>query len=510
MAATGLESSLAELMQDAQAREEEQTQQELAQQQGQEAAIGQAEALPGTEEDEDDVQEESEEEEEEGLYDEWCEELMQPGLPPNKKAKVDPAVAKAMPKVKAEPKASPKPSPKAKAKGKAKADAKGEAKGKAKAKAKPDAAQPKGKAKAVAKGKGKAKAKAAPAPDDGPGGVAQADGSAGTGTEVAAPAAPVWRDRCKKNKFNQVWDSLDKDIQSHYLGLKQGGPGKRGELTEFLNSIIKRTDDGKLQVDVDYAVKTRMVRNMGHEVKSGTKAYIKAQALAKVGGEAALNEALRVGDVKMGMMNGQMFYLFPTATFEAKETLGMDVGCSGENIIDQQLFEEMKASQFGYSGQLEGCSMPALKGTSSNFGLVGGLPALSDGSSSTMASAMPAMPAMPVPVDPVSDEALEQLKAAIKRKDKTEVYAMSLLKVSRSKASEAMMSDQLPKLEKSLEDLDLVASQCLNGMKFGKCTMPGGWNNANVAVLTENLVTQVSAVDVHCKLVKVVFDSLSK
>ena len=346
MAATGLESSLAELMQDAQAREEEQTQQELAQQQGEEAAIGQAEALPGTEEDEDDVQEESEEEEEEqGLYDEWCEELMQPGLPPNKKAKVDPAVAKAMPKVKAEPKASPKPSPKAKAKGKAKADAKGEAKGKAKAKAKPDAAQPKGKAKAVAKGKGKAKAKAAPAPDDGPGGVAEADGSAGTGTEVAAPAAPVWRDRRKKNKFNQIFDSLDKDIQSHYLGLKQGGPGKisRGELTEFLNSIIKRTADGKLQVDVDYAVKTRMVRNMGHEVKSGTKAYIKAQALAKVGGEAALNEALRVGDIKMGMMNGQMFYLFPTATFEAKETLGMDVGCSGENIIDQQLFEEMKA-----------------------------------------------------------------------------------------------------------------------------------------------------------------------
>ena len=489
---------------------EEQTQQELAQQQGEEAAIGQAEALPGTEEDEDDVQEESEEEEEEGLYDEWCEELMQPGLPPNKKAKVDPAEAKAMPKVKAEPKASPKPSPKAKAKGKAKADAKGEAKGKAKAKAKPDAAQPKGKAKAVAKGKGKAKAKAAPAPDDGPGGVAQADGSAGTGTAVAVPAAPVWRDRCKKNKFNQIFDSLDKDIQSHYLGLKQGGPGKRGELTEFLNSIIKRTDDGKLQVDVDYAVKTRMVRNMGHEVKSGTKAYIKAQALAKVGGEAALNEALRVGDVKMGMMNGQMFYLFPTATFEAKETLGMDVGCSGENIIDQQLFEEMKASQFGYSGQLDGCSMPALKGTSSNFGLIGGLPALSDGSSSTMASAMPAMPAMPVPVDPVSDEALEQLKAAIKRKDKTEVYAMSLLKLSRSKASEAMMSDQLPKLEKSLEDLDLVASQCLNGMKFGKCTMPGGWNDANVAVLTENLVTQVSAVDVHCKLVKVVFDSLSK
>ena len=434
---------------------------------------------------------------------------MQPGLPPNKKAKVDPAEAKAMPKVKAEPKASPKPSAKPKAKGKAKADAKGEAKGKAKAKAKPDAAQPKGKAKAVAKGKGKAKAKAAPAPDDGPGGVAEADGSAGTGTAVAVPAAPVWRDRCKKNKFNQIFDSLDKDIQSHYLGLKQGGPGKRGELTEFLNSIIKRTADGKLQVDVDYAVKTRMVRNMGHEVKSGTKAYIKAQALAKVGGEAALNEALRVGDIKMGMMNGQMFYLFPTATFEAKETLGMDVGCSGENIIDQQLFEEMKASQFGYSGQLEGCSMPALSG-SSNFGLVGGLPALSDGSSSNLASAMPAMPAMPVPVDPVSDEALNQLKAAIKRKDKTEVYAMSLLKVSRSKASDAMMTDQLPKLEKSLEDLDLVASQCLNGMKFGKCTMPGGWNDANVAVLTENLVTQVSAVDVHCKLVKVVLDSLSK
>ena len=121
-----------------------------------------------------------------------------------------------------------------------------------------------------------------------------------------------------------------------------------------------------------------------------------------------------------------------------------------------------------------------------------------------------AMPAMPVPVDPVSDEALDQLKAAIKRKDKTEVYAMSLLKVSRSKASDAMMTDQLPKLEKSLEDLDLVASQCLNGMKFGKCTMPGGWNDANVAVLTENLVTQLSAVDVHCKLVKVVLDSLSK
>ena len=56
----------------------------------------------------------------------------------------------------------------------------------------------------------------------------------------------------------------------------------------------------------------------------------------------------------MGMMNGQMFYLFPTATFEAKETLGMDVGCSAENIIDQQLFEEMKASQFGYNGQLDG------------------------------------------------------------------------------------------------------------------------------------------------------------
>ena len=54
--------------------------------------VGQAEALPGTEEDEDDVQEESEEEEEDGLYDEWCEELMQPGLPPNKKAKVDPAM----------------------------------------------------------------------------------------------------------------------------------------------------------------------------------------------------------------------------------------------------------------------------------------------------------------------------------------------------------------------------------------------------------------------------------
>ena len=357
MAATGLASGLAELVQEA--REEEQTQQELAQQQGEEAAIGQAEALPGTEEDEDDDQEESEEEEEEGIYDEWCEGMMQPGLPPNKKAKVDPAEAKAMPKpvpkakLKAEPKASPKATAKAKAKGKAKADAKGEAKGKAKAKAKPDAAQPKGKAKAVAKGKGKAKAKAAPAPDDGPGGVAEADGSAGTGTAVAVPAAPVWRDRCKKNKLNQIFDSLDKDIQSHYLGLKQGGPGKRGELTEFLNSIIKRTDDGKLQVDVDYAVKTRMVRNMGHEVKSGTKAYIKAQALAKVGGEAALNEALRVGDIKMGMMNGQMFYLFPTATFEAKETLGMDVGCSGENIIDQQLFEEMKASQFGYSGQLD-------------------------------------------------------------------------------------------------------------------------------------------------------------
>ena len=147
----------------------------------------------------------------------------------------------------------------------------------------------------------------------------------------------------------------------------------------------------------------------------------------------------------------------------------MDVGCSGENIIDQQLFEEMKASQFGYSGQLDGCAMPALSGSSS-FGLVGGLPALSDGSSSSnMASAKPAMPAMPVPVDPVSDEALDQLKAAIKRKDKTEVYAMSLLKVSRSKASDPMMTDQLPKLEKSLEDLDLVASQCLNGCeRLGK------------------------------------------
>ena len=54
----------------------------------------------------------------------------------------------------------------------------------------------------------------------------------------------------------------------------------------------------------DYAVKTKMTRQFGHEVKSGTKAYIKAQALAKVGGEAALNETLRVGDVKMGILQG--------------------------------------------------------------------------------------------------------------------------------------------------------------------------------------------------------------
>ena len=63
MAATDLSSGLAQLVQEAREEQTQQelAQQELAQQQGEDAAIGQAEALPGTEEDEDDVQEESEE-----------------------------------------------------------------------------------------------------------------------------------------------------------------------------------------------------------------------------------------------------------------------------------------------------------------------------------------------------------------------------------------------------------------------------------------------------------------
>ena len=52
----------------------------------------------------------------------------------------------------------------------------------------------------------------------------------------------------------------------------------------------------------------------------------------------------------MGMMNGQEFFLFPTATFKAKETLGTDVACSGEQLLDEKLLEELKSSQFGYIG----------------------------------------------------------------------------------------------------------------------------------------------------------------
>ena len=243
---------------------------------------------------------------------------MQPGLPPNKKAKVDPAEAKAMPKVKAEPKASPKPSPKLSPRQRARQRLMQRERQKERPRPRPSLMQPSQKARPKLLPREKERQK----------------------QRLLLHLMMVLEELLKlmgllalalqlqyllhlsggtgARRTNSIRsDSLDKDIQSHFLGLKQGGPGKRGELTEFLNSIIKRTADGKLQVDVDYAVKTRMVRNMGHEVKSRTKAYIKAQALAKVGGEAALNEALRVGDIKMGMMNGQMFYLFPTATFEA-------------------------------------------------------------------------------------------------------------------------------------------------------------------------------------------------
>ena len=68
----------------------------------------------------------------------------------------------------------------------------------------------------------------------------------------------------------------------------------------------------------------------------------------------------------------------------------------------------------------------------------------------------------PVPVEQVTEGTLEQLKADMKRKDKTESYAMSLMKLGRPKITDAMMSNQLPKLEKAMEEMDLVACQCLN------------------------------------------------
>ena len=159
----------------------------------------------------------------------------------------------------------------------------------------------------------------------------------------AANPKPKRRDQCKTKKLNELFDQLPGEAQDHYYSLRG-----RAAVTEFVNSVIERTKEGKLQLCKDVVNKTVMKRQEALRNKEKLHGYVLEEAATKCGSMFALETAIKDKRVIKAVMKGNDYYFFPSWQFERESLFKHAVESKKDKLSDSNEWQQQLKDQLGF------------------------------------------------------------------------------------------------------------------------------------------------------------------